>query len=159
MSYINLLQARSSFHSHEQMHSHYKEALKNLDLLRCLKFLTFQQMCEDIICHACSNIYFVQQKKRCLQLIKSVKHFDTIIWIKAVPESYFCGFQDEHLKCSVRNILLICVIIFHLFQREFELPAKELPMLTKHFLSMNTILIIFTISYKLPCPFGIKCLI
>lgn len=131
--------------------------LKNLDLLRCLRFLTFQQMCENITCHACSNIYFVQQKK--VSSIVTHFYFDTVIWIKVVPESYFCGFQDEPLKCSDRNILLNCVIFFHYFYREFELPAKELLMLPKQFLSMNTILIIFTISYKPPCTCVIKYLI
>lgn len=107
------------------------------------------------------QIFTLCSKKNCLELIKSVRHFyfDAFIWNKAVPEPYFCGFQDEPLKCSVRNIVLNCVIFFHVFYKEFELPAKELPVLPKHFLSMNTILIIFTISYKPPCTFVIKYLI
>lgn len=115
MSYTNLLQARSSFHSHEQMHSHYKEeVLENLDLLRCLKILTFNKCVRILPAMQVQIFTLCNEKKRRLQLIKSVKHFDSIIWIKAVPESYFCGFQDEPLKCSVRNILLICVIFFSL---------------------------------------------
>lgn len=65
-----------------------------------------------------------------------------------MPESQFCDFQDDHFKYSDRNMLLYCVISFDFFYREFDLSAKELPMLP--FLSVKTTLIIFTIYYKLP---------